>query len=108
MYPIFPYQSMLPQQTQQKTVNYVNSKANVESALLGPGSSDVYIDVQNKKFYIKQVDQNGIAVIKGYDFKESEEEKPVEYVTKTEFELFKAAMKGVEHGSDTNNIDDNR
>ena len=108
MFPIFPYQSMIPQQAQQKTVNYVNGKANVESALLGPGSSDVYVDTQNKKFYIKEVNQNGIAVIKGYDFKESEEEKPIEYVTKAEFEIFKAAMKGVEHGSGTDNNDDNQ
>ena len=107
---LYPFQTnpYLPQTQQQKTINYVNGRANVESSYLGPNSSDVYIDTGAKKFYTKHVDGNGVATIKEHDYTEAEEPKPPEYVTKAEFELFKATMKGVEHGSDTDNIDDNQ
>jgi len=108
---IYPFQTnpFLPQaQQQQKTINYVNGRANVESSYLGPNSSDVYIDTGAKKFYTKHVDANGTATIKVCSYTEDEEPKPTEYVTKEEFELFKATMKGVEHGQDTDNIDNNQ
>lgn len=99
---IYPFQtnSILPQ---TKTINYVNGRANVESSYLGANSSDVYIDTGAKKFYTKHVDANGIATIKGFSFTEDEEPKPPEYVTKEEFEQFKAMMKGVNHEPDANN-----
>ena len=48
---------------------------------------------------MKQTDASGIATIKSFDFKESEDEKPTEYVTKAEFEKFKANLKGGRHES---------
>ena len=107
---IYPFQTnpFLPQAQQQKTINYVNGKAGVESSILSANSSDVYIDTGAKKFYTKQVDASGVATIKEHNYTEVEEAKPIEYVTKAEFELFKATMKGVEHGSDADNIDDNK
>jgi hypothetical protein len=107
---IYPFQTnpFLPQQQQQKIINYVEGRANVESSYLGPNSSDVYIDTAAKKFYTKHVNASGVATIKEHDYTEPEEPKPPEYVTKAEFEIFKATMKGVDHGQDTDNSDDNR
>jgi len=57
------------------------------------------MDSNLPRFYMKQTDASGMTTIKAYDFKEAEEEKPQEYVTKQEFEKFKASMKGVKHES---------
>lgn len=89
-----------PQQT--RSINTVSGKASVESVYLPPNSSDVFIDEPNHKMYTKFVDSSGVATIKSFDFTESEEEKPVEYLTKAEFEAFKASMKGGKHEPNTN------
>jgi len=107
---IYPFQTnpFIPQAPAQKSINYVNGRANVESSFLAANSSDVYIDTGAKKFYTKQVDANGVVTIKEHNYTEAEEPKPTEYVTKAEFEIFKATMKGVEHGQDTDHSDDNQ
>lgn len=93
MYPIYQYQSFLSQPTQ--SIQYVNGKQSVESYPMSPNSSVILMDSNMPRFYVKQTDASGMATIKTYDFKEAEEEKPTEYVTKTEFENFKAGLKGV-------------
>lgn len=50
---------------------------------------------------MKQTDASGIATVRAYDFKEAEEDRPAEYVTKSEFETFKAEMKGVKDESNS-------
>lgn len=97
MYPMFPFT-----QNQQKTINYVNGRSSVESAYLPPNSGDVYLDTTSNKFFIKQTDSNGIPTIESYDYKKSEVEKPKEYVTKEEFEAFKAKMRGGRNESNSN------
>ena len=97
---MMPFQQQQPQQT--RSINTVNGKASVESFYLPPNSSDIFMDEPNKKIYTKHVDASGVASIKAYDYTESEEEKPVEYLTKAEFEAFKATMKGVKNESNTN------
>lgn len=87
---------MMPQ-TQTRSINSVNGKASVESFYLPPNSSDVFLDESQRKMFTKHVDASGVASIKVYDYTESEEEKPTEYVTKEEFEKFKATIKGVKH-----------
>lgn len=101
-YPPMQSPFLMPfQQTQQaqppQTIKNVNSKESVESFFLPPNSSDMFLDEVNKKFYTKKVDASGVASIKSYDYTETEEEKPKEYVTKEEFELFKSSLKGVKH-----------
>lgn len=108
-YPPMQNPFMMPLQTQQQpqqviqTIKTVNSKASVESFFLPANSSDVFMDEGNKKFYTKHVDASGAASIKCYDYTETEEDKPKEYVTKDEFEKFKASLKGAKHESNTNN-----
>lgn len=104
-----PLQSPLIQQPQimpqQQSIQYVNDRASAESYQMPANSSVILMDSNMARFYIKQTDASGIATIKSYDFKETEKEKPVEYVTKAEFEDFKSKMKGGRHESNTANAD---
>jgi len=102
MYPsIYPYQTtpFVPQQPQPQTIQYVNGKQSAESYQMPANSSVILMDSNLARFYMKQTDASGISTIKTYDFKETEEDKPVEYVTRAEFDKFKASMKGVKHES---------
>ena len=99
MYP-YPFQTTpyIPQ-AQPQTIQYVNGKQSAESYQMPANSSVILMDSNLARFYMKQTDASGMATIKSYDFKEAEEEKPAEYVTKQEFEKFKANLKGARHES---------
>ena len=95
--PIFPQAPIIPQA--QQNIQYVNDRASVDSYQLPANSSVILMDSNQARFYVKQTDASGAATIKSYDFKETEKEKPKEYVTKEEFEAYKASMKGGRHES---------
>ena len=103
MYPyynnVFPTQSNVfpTQPAQSMQIQYVNNKQSAETYQLPPNSSVILMDSNMARFYMKQTDASGMATIKSYDFKETEEDKPVEYVTKQEFEKFKTTLKGAKH-----------
>lgn len=99
MYPIYPTVSPFTPQAQPQNIQYVNSITSVESCYLPPNSSAIYMDSNLPRFYTKHTDASGAATIRSFDFKETEQEKPAEYVTKSEFESFKAEMKGVQNES---------
>ena len=105
MYPYYPtVPSVYPAQmniapTQPTQIQYVNNKQSAESYQMPVNSSVILMDSNLPRFYMKQTDASGVATIKSYDFKETEDEKPVEYVTKAEFEKFKASVKGGRHES---------
>ena len=106
-----PFMAQLMPQPQivaqpQQNIQYVNGKQSVDSYQLPANSSVILMDSNLARFYVKQTDASGLATVKSYDFKETEEEKPKEYVTKEEFETFKSSLKGVKHES--NNADANR
>ena len=88
-----------PQMQIPQNIQYVNGKESAETYQMPANSSVILMDSNTSRFYLKQTDASGTATIKTYDFKESEEDKPVEYVTKTEFEAFKNKMKGAKHES---------
>ena len=102
MYPIYQYQSFLSQPTQN--VQYVNGKQSVDSYPMSPNSSVILMDSNMPRFYLKQTDASGIATVKSFDFKETEEEKPTEYVTKAEFEKFKSNLKGARNNESANDV----
>lgn len=97
---------MIPQApiVQQQSIQYVNGRQSVDSYQLPANSSVILMDSNIARFYVKQTDASGVATVKSYDFKETEEEKPKEYVTKEEFELFKSSLKGVKHESNNEPI----
>lgn len=98
---MYPYQqTYYPQLRQpQQGIQYVNNRQSAEAYQLAPNSSVILMDANLSRFYMKQTDASGMATLKAYDFKEAKEEKPEEYVTKAEFEKFKATMKGGHHES---------
>ena len=102
MYPIYQYQSFLSQPTQN--VQYVNGRQSVDSYPMSPNSSVILMDSNLPRFYLKQTDASGLATVKSYDFKETEEEKPTEYVTKAEFEKFKSNLKGARNNESSNDV----
>ena len=102
---LIPQPQIVPQP--QQTIQYVNGKQSVDSYQLPANSSVILMDSNLPRFYVKQTDASGLATVKSYDFKETEEEKPKEYVTKEEFETFKSTLKGVKH-NESNNADANR
>jgi len=101
-------QQVMPQipVQQDQEIQFVNGKTGAEAFQMLPNKKAWLMDSNLPRFYIKQTDANGQASVKAYDFKEAEEEKPVEYVTKAEFEEYKAKVKGGRHES--NNADANR
>ena len=102
MYSYYPTQfNAFPSQsnvfsTQSTQIQYVKDKAAVDSCFLPPNSSGIYMDSNMPRFYTKHTDATGAATVKSFDFTETEEEKPTEYVTKSEFDAFKAELKGEE------------
>ena len=90
-------------QPETEEIKYVSGKQGAESFQMLPNKKAILMDANEARFYIKQTDANGQATIKSFDFKETEQEKPKEYVTKEEFEKFKATLKGVKHESNPNN-----
>ena len=109
MYPGYPYQPLSNpfamqlgvSQSQPLQIQYVNGKESAETFQMPANSSVILMDQNKSRFYMKKTDASGQAIIKSYDFKESEEEKPKEYVTKQEFEAFKNKLKGERHESYT-------
>ena len=98
MYPFFPYQST-PYLNQAQNIQYVNGRQSAESYQMPANSSVILMDSNLPRFYMKKTDASGMAMVRAYDFKEVEENKAPEYVTKKEFESFKAEMKGEDHES---------
>ena len=113
MYPtIYPYQMpqmpQIPQiqsATPAQTIQYVNGKQSAESyPMPAANSSVILMDSNTNRFYLKQTDASGVATIKTYDFKESDADKPIEYVTKAEFDKFKSSLKGARNNESANDV----
>ena len=86
---------IVPQvQPETEEIKYVSGKQGAESFQMLPNKKAILMDANEARFYIKQTDANGQATIRSFDFKETEQEKPKEYVTKEEFEAYKASLKG--------------
>ena len=96
-----PYLPQFPMQQPSQSIQYVNDRQSAEAYQMTANSSVILMDSNLPRFYMKQTDASGKATIKSYDFKETEEAKPAEYVTKEEFEAFKAKMKGVNRNEST-------
>lgn len=96
MYGIYPPYQAAPfiPQAQPQSIQYVNDKKSAETYQMAANSSVILMDANLPRFYMKQTDASGVATIRAYDFKEAADEKPPEYVTKAEFEKFKANLKG--------------
>lgn len=90
MYP-YNYQNYNRYQP-QTDIQFVNGRASAEVYVMPPSSRIILMDSNLARFYLKETDATGFAKITAYDFSEVVEPEPtsVEYITKQEFEEWKA------------------
>ena len=93
MYPMPPMQAMQQQsyQAMQQTsgIQYVNGMESANAYKVYPNQQVMLMDSQMPRFYIKTADASGFATVKAYDFVEAKQDKPEEYVKRSEFDELK-------------------
>lgn len=94
-----PQQAQYQQPTQKpplQGVAWVNGLIGAQAYILQPNSSILLMDSDAKVFYIKTSDASGKAEIRSFKYEEQvaqpTQEPQVAYVTKEEFEKFKASF----------------
>lgn len=80
-------------------VPWVNGEVGAQAYLIAPNSAVLLMDSDNPIFYIKSSDMSGKASIQAYRYEELKHDESVApadktYVTKEEFEAFKASVLG--------------
>lgn len=76
---------------QPNQVQFVNGPESVDAYPLGPNESVILMDRNRPRFYFKQADAAGVASSTAYDFSVANDAPAEEYVTRAEFEEWKAA-----------------
>ena len=99
MYPMPPMQAMQQQsyQAMQQTsgIQYVNGMESANAYKVYPNQQVMLMDSQMPRFYIKTADASGFATDKAYDFVEAKQDKPEEYVKRSEFDELKDYLSTV-------------
>lgn len=73
-------------------IQFVNGKPGAESFMMPPNSRMILMDADLPRFYLKEVDAAGLYRITAYEFQEVKEPPPAEYITRQEFEEWKAML----------------
>lgn len=80
-------------------VPWVNGEVGAQAYLVAPNSAVILMDSDNPVFYIKTSDISGKATIQAFRYEEIKQDSPapisaqkMDYVTKEEFEAFKASL----------------
>lgn len=76
-------------------VQFVNGPESVDAYPLGPNESVILMDRNRQRFYFKQADAAGVASSTAYDFSVANDAPATEYVTRAEFEEWKAQHEPV-------------
>lgn len=76
---------------QQSDLQFVNGRESVDVYPMAPNSKVLLMDSTMARFYIKQTDASGMATVTAYDFTPASEKPAEEYVTRAEFEEWKAS-----------------
>lgn len=84
-----PYAQMNMQP--QSDLQFVNGRESVDVYPMAPNSKVLLMDSTMPRFYIKQTDASGMATVTAYDFTAATDAPAEEYVTRAEFEEWKAA-----------------
>lgn len=81
--------SYTPMNVNIPEIQYVNSPESADSFNLPPNKTVVLFNQNNDEFYIVQTDASGSKTRNDFTFKAKAKNKPVEYVTKDEFNELK-------------------
>lgn len=85
-----PYYGYQPQPS--RDIPFVRGMQGAEGFYLPPNSRVILMDTEQSRFYVKAVNQSGVPEITAYDFTPVPKEEPQEYITRKEFEQWKAMM----------------
>ena len=104
MFPTVPYQyaptstpafpTFNPIQTNIPEIQYVNSPESADAFNLPPNKTVVLFNSNNDEFYIVQSDASGSRTRTDFTFVKKAKDSRSEYVTRGEFEDFKASLDG--------------
>lgn len=102
-YPYYPYQPYpyMPQGMNQQPAQptretgfaLVQGDAAMKSYLVAPGATMFLLDLENKHLCVKSADMSGMPIIRDFDIIERKDQPSASYVTRDEFEKFKAEVK---------------
>ena len=93
-YPYMP-QSMNQQPAQQNRETgfaLVQGDAAMKSYLVAPGATMFLLDLEGKRLCVKSADMSGMPIMRDFDIVERKDQS-VGYVTRDEFEKFKASLE---------------
>lgn len=90
-----PYAQQFNAQPTQSDLQFVNGRESVDVYPMAPNSKVLLMDSTMPRFYIKQTDASGMATVTAYDFTAASEKPAEEYVTRKEFDEWKAAHEPV-------------
>lgn len=90
-----PYAQQFNTTQPQSDLQFVNGRESVDVYPMAPNSKVLLMDSTIPRFYIKQTDASGMATVTAYDFTAASEKPAEEYVTRAEFEEWKAAHEPV-------------
>lgn len=81
-----------PYMQRPSDLQFVNGRESAEAYVMPPNSKQILMDSNQARFYLKQTDASGMAIIKAYDFQEVVPAPPQQYVTREEFEELKGML----------------
>ena len=98
----YPYQPQ-PQMgfgfsQQRLDLQMVNGPESAMAYQMPPNSRQVLMDKNMARFYLVETDATGMKSMKAYDFAEAEEEPRAEYLTRREFEEWRASYESAIQG----------
>lgn len=94
-----PYQAQMQQPQQPNELQFVNGRESVDMYPMPPNSKVILMDSNMPRFYLKETDASGMARVATYDFTPANEKPVEEYVTRQEFEDWKAKYESLNEQS---------
>lgn len=94
-YPYMPQSvNQQPAQQQMRETGFalVQGDAAMKSYLVAPGATMFLLDLENKHLCVKTADMSGMPIMRDFDITERKDQA-VGYVTRDEFEKFKASLE---------------
>lgn len=95
-YPYMPQgMNQQPAQQQMRETGFalVQGDAAMKSYLVAPGATMFLLDLENKRLCVKSADMSGMPTMRDFDITERKDQAAASYVTRDEFEKFKASLE---------------
>lgn len=81
------------QQNRETGFALVQGDAAMKSYLVAPGATMFLLDLENKRLCVKSADMSGMPTMRDFDITERKDQTAASYVTRDEFEKFKASLE---------------